>query len=74
MSKHDRHSRGNNQHDHKHHDAKPGNAKTKLLHHDWRFWTAVALMLLAIVAYVVSFDESFRPAGDEQSEVPAALN
>ena len=42
-----------------------------MIHHDWRFWTAIVLMGLAMVAYVVSFDDSFRPGGGEQPEVPA---
>jgi hypothetical protein len=44
----------------------------KLIHHDWRFWTAIALMVLAMAAYVLSFDESLRPGGVDEPEVPMA--
>jgi hypothetical protein len=69
MSKQNKHAHNKDQHGHDHHAA--GGAKKKLIHHDWRFWTAIVLMGLAMVAYVVSFDESFRPGGGEQPEVPA---
>ncbi len=72
MSKQKKHSHGNEKHGHHHEGAEHGGAKKKMLHHDWRFWTAIVLMGLAILAYVVSFDESFRPGGGEQPEVPAA--
>ena len=54
-------------HQHKHHSPKKG------LHKDWRMWTAVALMLAAMVAYVLSMDESIQPGdGELQPAVPAA--
>lgn len=66
------HSHGKNHHGHKHPNAEHGGPKKKMLHHDWRFWAAIVLMGLAITAYIMSFDESFRPGGGEQPEVPAA--
>ncbi len=30
-------------------------------HHDWRFWTGLSLMLLAITVYVLSDDLAFLP-------------
>ncbi len=71
MPQHKKHSHSKDQHGHNHHGDGPGGAKKKLIHHDWRFWTAIVLMGLAIVAYVVSFDESLQPGGGEQPEVPA---
>ncbi len=51
----------------KHDHAKPGK---KGIHKDWRAWTAVVLMLVAMVVYVLSFDESLQPEGDaEQTPV-----
>ncbi len=63
--KHDPHAKA--QHGNVHHQVK----KSKLIHHDWRFWTAIVLMLLAISAYVLTLDEAVRPGGVEQPEVPA---
>ena len=72
MSKQQKHSHSKDQHGHHHQGAEHRGAKKKMLHHDWRFWTAIVLMGLAVVAYVVSLDESFRPDDSEQREVPAA--
>jgi hypothetical protein len=61
------------QHGHGHSKAEHGSAKKKkMIHHDWRFWTAIVLMVLAMAAYVFSFDESLRPAGVDGPEVPIA--
>lgn len=52
-------------------DEHVNSKKSKKIHHDWRFWTAIVLMLLAMVAYVLSLDESLRPGGvEEPEEVP----
>ena len=57
----------NSDHQHtSHHNA----AKSKKIHHDWRFWTAIVLMGVAMAAYVLSFDESLRPGDVDQAEVP----
>ncbi len=59
--------------DHDHHDAAhQGQKSKKLIHHDWRFWTAIVLMVLGMAAYVLSFDESLRPGGVDEPEVPMA--
>ena len=34
------------------------------LHRDWRFWTAVLLMLGAMAMYVLTMDESLAPGGE----------
>ena len=60
-------------HGHDHHHSEHGSTKNKKrIHHDWRFWTAVVLMLLAMAAYVFSFDESLRPGDVDGPEVPIA--
>lgn len=52
-----------NEHEHK-------KAKAKAApHRDWRFWTVIA-MLVAIVLYVFSLDETLGP---EDEEMPAAV-
>jgi hypothetical protein len=52
MSKHERKS-------------KQGKAPKKKdgIHKDWRAWTAVVLMLGAMVVYVLSDDEALQPGG-----------
>ena len=47
-------------------------SKSPGVHKDWRAWVAIILMLGAMVAYVLSMDESIRPGGGEGKEVPAA--
>jgi hypothetical protein len=46
--------------------------QTRKLHHDWRFWVAVVLMLAAMGAYVMTDDESLQPGGGEGPPMPAA--
>jgi len=41
------------------------------LHHDWRFWVAVVLMLIAMVVYLGSDDLAWRPHG--HAAVPAPI-
>jgi hypothetical protein len=36
------------------------------LHHDWRFWVAAILELVAISVYVLTGDLSLRPRGQRQ--------
>ena len=73
MSKHKPTLHGSDQHGHDQHNSEHGSAKkTKKIHHDWRFWTAIVLMLLAMAAYVFSFDESLRPGEVDGPEVPIA--
>jgi hypothetical protein len=38
-------------------------------HHDWRFWAALLLMLVAISVYVATDNLSLRPRG--QTEPPS---
>ncbi len=56
------------------HNDKRGHAppKKKGIHKDWRAWTAVVLMLAAMVIYVLSFDESLQPGVDIEQETPVA--
>ena len=61
----------NHQHGHDHHDHQHGPA-WKRLHRDWRVWAAVGLMLAAMLAYVVSQDESLRPGGAGPKPTAAA--
>lgn len=61
---------------HHHHGSsekhEPGHSgRRRPLHHDWRVWVAVLLMLLAMFAYVASDNEALAPGGDKQP-VPAA--
>ncbi len=54
-------------------DSPPGRKTGKWApHRDWRVWVAVGLMLLAMVAYVMSFDESLRP-GERNEQPPVAV-
>ena len=59
---HPRHHQGN----------KKQGQKKKGLHKDWRTWTVVILMLVAIAAYVLSDDEALGPGGQPQEAVEAA--
>jgi hypothetical protein len=50
-------------HDNKHHHAHDQSPRTsKPIHHDWRFYAAAALILIAMVLYLLSGDLSWRPA------------
>lgn len=58
-------------HDHKNHD--PQHSHRKPLHHDWRAWVVVVLMLVAMAIYVLSDNESLMPGSKKlQPSVPAA--
>jgi hypothetical protein len=65
------HQHGHDHHGHGHQDHHHG-AKSKGLHKDWRTWVVVGLMLAAMVAYVMSMDESLAPGGAPQGPMPAA--
>ncbi|RPI02904.1 MAG: hypothetical protein EHM64_13185 [Ignavibacteriae bacterium] len=45
----------------------------KRMHHDWRFWAALLLMLIAMIIYVVSEDFAWLPRGrtQEPRQTPA---
>jgi len=42
----------------------------KRAHHDWKFWVAILLMLVAMVIYVKTNDLSVRPNNQMQQRVP----
>jgi ABC-type nickel/cobalt efflux system permease component RcnA len=47
---------------HKHEHIDPEEWSAKRLHKDWRVWLTVGVMLIAIVVYVLSLDDSILPA------------
>jgi hypothetical protein len=52
--------------DHNHEHAKHGHVNKGMsgnwqLHKDWRAWLAVILMVVAVVMYVLSLDDSIVP-------------
>ncbi|HVC96154.1 MAG TPA: hypothetical protein VND64_20900 [Pirellulales bacterium] len=61
-------------HDEKHaHDQRRGKRPWwRQPHKDWRVYVAVALMLLAMFAYVATFDEALVPGNPGKQPVPAA--
>lgn len=63
MSHHE-HSHGKDHH-HEHQAPKSG------IHHTWWFWVAVVAMLVGMLMYVASDDESLGPGGEVNQEVPA---
>jgi hypothetical protein len=60
--------KGHDHHGHEHHQV----PWSQRWHKDWRLWTVVVLMLVAMAVYVLSLDESIAPGGGEQPAVPAA--
>lgn len=52
-----------NKHDHAGHKHPHSGHAKKPIHHDWRAWVVVGLMLLGMVVYVLSLDESLVPGG-----------
>jgi hypothetical protein len=67
MTNHEHHSHGaKHEHDHGH-----GARRRKPLHQDWRLWTAIVLMLAAMILYVLSDNEAFAPGGPGE-KMPAA--
>jgi ABC-type Zn2+ transport system substrate-binding protein/surface adhesin len=55
--------------DDRHHHHGPA---WKRLHRDWRTWAVVAVMLIAIAAYVLTNSESWQPGGRIRQPMPAA--
>jgi hypothetical protein len=55
-------------HSHKHSDPHrrqleaDGSSTSVKFHKDWRVWLAVVVMLLAIIMYVLTLDDSIVPA------------
>ena len=41
------------------------------LHKDWRTWTVVTLMLVAMAAYILTDDEALGPGGQPPEEIEA---
>jgi hypothetical protein len=56
------------QHNHKHPESHlrargdEGESSTKKLHKDWRVWLAVGIMLIAMITYVFTLDDSIVPS------------
>ena len=67
--RHIHHDHHHDHHDHQHHDHHP--AKSKGLHKDWRTWLVVGLMLAAMLAYVLTMDESLQPGAPPGERMPA---
>jgi hypothetical protein len=66
---HEAHTHGHPHHEHSH---EPKGPWWKQVHRDWRFWTALVLMVAAMAAYVMTVDESLRPGGGVKQQAPAA--
>jgi hypothetical protein len=55
-------------HNHKHSESHKqitrdeGEWSSRKLHKDWRVWLAVGIMLLAIITYVLTLDDSIVPS------------
>ncbi len=61
MSKQKKRPDSKDHHGHDHHNTGHDGAKNKkMIAQDWRFWTAIVLMVLAMPAYVSSFDGAER--------------
>jgi hypothetical protein len=66
MSK-ENHGNHHGHHDHGHAQHKSGGG----LHKDWRAWTVVILMLVAMAAYILSDDLGLTPSGSQEEPMPA---
>ena len=64
---HQHHGHGHEQPGHNQHSEKDWH-----WHKDWRTWFGVMLMLVAMIAYWLSLDESLQPGKPQQQEMPAA--
>ncbi len=55
-------------HNHKHSESHwqarrdEGESRSKQFHKDWRVWLAVGVMLVAIIMYVLTLDDSVVPS------------
>lgn len=56
---------GHEHHGHQTHKKRP-------IHHDWRLWAVVLLMLAAMGIYLATVDEAVVPGVKPGPEVPAA--
>lgn len=52
---------------HPHHDAAPQRLG---IHRDWRFWAIAAVMLLAMLLYVMTVEESVVPGENPANAQP----
>ena len=55
--------------EHSHHSEKK--SPWKGLHHDWRVWLALGLMLAAMGIYVLTLDDSIQPGSAAGNAAPA---
>jgi len=62
MTQHNHKHSGSHRHEHR--DTEEWSARK--LHKDWRVWLAVGVMLLAIIVYVLTLDESIVPSFTRQ--------
>lgn len=63
------HEHNHDHHGHHNHQTHP--KQPRRIHHDWRFW-AVILMLVGMAVYVMTNDEELEPGGAVGPAVPAA--
>jgi hypothetical protein len=42
----------------------------KRIHHDWKFWIAIGVMLIAMLIYVETNDLSLKPGSPPAQRVP----
>ena len=63
------HHHGDHGHDHGHQHKPAAGFRP---HKSPLFWVAVGLMLLGMVVYILTLDESRVPGGGQQAPVPAA--
>jgi hypothetical protein len=66
-NKHDSESLGAKPRDHAH----PPYHFLKHAHRDWRVWLVVTLMLVCMVIYILSDNESLRPGNSARQPMPA---
>lgn len=59
MSKHDNH-----------HSGRSNNPNKAGVHKDWRMWTVVLLMVVGMLVYILTDDESIVPGQPPQEQVP----
>lgn len=55
---------------HQKEDNRPTQPYWKRAHHDWKFWAAFLLILLAMGIYVMSDDLSMRPHSRTEQRIP----
>ena len=65
---------GAQDHDHKHreHAHNQQGPWWKHVHRSWLFWTGLVLMVVAMVVYVLTQNESVGPGGKVNPQMPAS--